>query len=55
VKPGGLIAGDDYEHRLFPGVRDAWDEFEQARGLTLIRYQSTPPDPDGIQLIYGIV
>jgi predicted O-methyltransferase YrrM len=55
VKPGGLILGDDYEHRLFPGVREAWDEFEQAMGLTLIRYQSTPPDPDGIQLIYGIV
>jgi predicted O-methyltransferase YrrM len=55
VKPGGLILGDDYDHHLFPGVRQAWDEFEQAHGLTLTRYQSDPPDPDGIQLIYGTV
>jgi predicted O-methyltransferase YrrM len=54
VTPGGLLVGDDYGHRLFPGVRQAWDEFEQAHGLTLTRYQSDPPDPDGIQLIYGI-
>lgn len=53
VKPGGLILGDDYGHRFFPGVRQAWDEYEQTHGLTLTRYQSTPPDPDGIQLIYG--
>jgi predicted O-methyltransferase YrrM len=55
VKPGGLILGDDYGHHLFPGVRRAWDAFEAARGLTLTRYQSDPPDPDGIQLIYGTV
>lgn len=55
VKPGGLILGDDYGHALFPGVRQAWDEFEQAHGLTLTRYQSTPPDPDGIQLVYATV
>ena len=54
-RPGGLILGDDYGHRLFPGVRQAWDEYEQARGLSFTRYQSTPPDPDGIQLIYGTV
>lgn len=55
VTPGGLILGDDYGHRLFPGVRQAWDDFEQEHGLTLMRYQSDPPDPDGIQLIYGTV
>jgi predicted O-methyltransferase YrrM len=55
VKPGGLLLGDDYGHHLFPGVRQAWDEFEAAHGLTLTRYQSDPPDPDGIQLIYGTV
>lgn len=53
VRKGGLILGDDYGHEMFPGVRQAWDEFEQAHGLTLTRYQSVPPDPDGIQLIYG--
>jgi predicted O-methyltransferase YrrM len=55
VKPGGLILGDDYGHRVFPGVKQAWDEFERERGLMFTRYQSNPPDPDGIQLIYGTV
>lgn len=53
VKPGGIILGDDYGHHSFPGVKRAWDEFEQTHGLTLTRYQSDPPDPAGIQLIYG--
>jgi predicted O-methyltransferase YrrM len=55
VRPGGMILGDDYGHRLFPGVQQAWDEEEDKFGLTLTRYQSTPPDPDGIHLIYGTV
>jgi len=55
VKPGGLILGDDYGHRAFPGVKQAWDEFEQAQGLNLVRYQSDPPNLDGIRLIYGTV
>jgi predicted O-methyltransferase YrrM len=55
VKPGGLILGDDYGHHTFPGVAQAWDEFEQSHNLTLTRYQSDPPNPDGIQLIYGTV
>jgi predicted O-methyltransferase YrrM len=55
VRPGGVILGDDYEHRLFPGVKRAWDDWAEVRGLTLTRYQSDPPDPDGIQLIYGTV
>lgn len=53
VRPGGLILGDDYGHRLFPGVKRAWDAFEHAHDLVFTRYQSTPPDPDGIELIYG--
>jgi predicted O-methyltransferase YrrM len=55
VVRGGLLLGDDYGHHLFPGVRQAWDEFEAAHGLNLTRYQSDPPDPDGIHLIYGTV
>lgn len=55
VKPGGLILGDDYGSGLYPGVQDAWDEFEREHGLTLTRYQSTPPDRHGVQLIYGTV
>lgn len=55
VRPGGLIAGDDYGNRSFPGVKRAWDAFEAAHGLQFTRYQSTPAHPDGVQLIYGTV
>jgi hypothetical protein len=54
VRPGGLILGDDYGNRWFPGVQRAWDDFEAASGVTLTRYQSRPPHPDSVQLIYGI-
>ena len=53
VRPGGLVLGDDYGNRSFPGVHRAWDAFEAASGLSFMRYQSTPPHPDGVQLIYG--
>ena len=53
VKPGGLIAGDDYGHPRYPGVKDAWDEFERLSGMALTRYQSDPPQPGNVQLIYG--
>jgi predicted O-methyltransferase YrrM len=53
VRRGGLILGDDYGHKDFPGVKAAWDAFERAHGLRFLRYQSDPPNPDGIQLIYG--
>lgn len=53
VKPSGLIAGDDYGHPRYPGVKDAWDEFEILNDLSLTRYQSQPPVQGGIQLIYG--
>lgn len=53
VKPGGLIAGDDYEHPRYPGVKEAWDEFERMHDLDLVRFQSNPPVQGGVQLIYG--
>ena len=53
VKPGGLILGDDYGSDMFPGVQEAWDEFEATQNLTFQRYQSDPPDRHGVQLIYG--
>jgi predicted O-methyltransferase YrrM len=53
VKPGGLIVGDDYGNAIFPGVKRAWDAFENAHGLTLTRFQSDPPATQGVQLIYG--
>jgi predicted O-methyltransferase YrrM len=55
VKPGGMILGDDYGHRHFPGVERAWRAFEQTHDVVLTRYQSDPPDPNGIQLIYGTI
>ncbi len=55
LKPGGLLLGDDYGSHMYPGVKEAWDEFETAHGLTLTRYQSEPAEPHGIQLIYGTV
>lgn len=55
VKPGGLILGDDYGSDLYPGVKLAWDTYETMERLTLTRYQSTPPDRHGVQLIYGTV
>lgn len=55
VKRGGLVLGDDYGNRSFPGVQFAWDDFEAAHRLRFTRYTSTPPDPDGVQLIYGTV
>lgn len=53
VKPGGLIVGDDYGNALYPGVKEAWDEFEMLYSLDLTRFQSDPPASQGIQLIYG--
>ena len=55
VKPGGLVLGDDYGNRSFPGVQRAWDDFVSTHGFHFTRYQSTPPHPDGVQLIYGTV
>lgn len=55
VKPGGLLLGDDYGNAMYPGVQQAWDEFERAHDLTLTRYQGDAPDPHGIQLIYGVL
>jgi predicted O-methyltransferase YrrM len=53
VRPGGLILGDDYGSRLFPGVKQAWDEFARHDNVgAFARYQSDPPDPDGIELVY---
>lgn len=53
VKPGGLIVGDDYGNAIYPGVKEAWDEYELLYNLNLRRYQSDPPASQGVQLIYG--
>ena len=50
VRPGGLVVGDDYNHPRYPGVKLAWDDYEQTHGLMLTR---GPALPNGLQLIYG--
>jgi predicted O-methyltransferase YrrM len=56
VKPGGLIAGDDYGNVAFPGVRMAWNYFELEHGLTFTRTSPREaPEKPGMQLIYGTV
>lgn len=54
VKPGGLIIGDDYEHPRYPGVRQAFDEFEARWNIPLTRYQSSPPLAGNVQIVYGV-
>lgn len=53
VKPGGFVLGDDYGNTSYPGVKRAWDEFEWEQDITLNRFQSMPPNQQGVQLIYG--
>lgn len=53
VKSGGLFLGDDYGNRFYPGVKAAWDEFELLHDLDFTRFQSTPPNTAGVQLVYG--
>lgn len=54
VRSGGLIAGDDYDNAIYPGVKRAWDEFEARTGIVCTRFQSDPPAAQGTQLIYGV-
>jgi len=54
VTVGGVIAGDDYGHPLYPGVKQAWDAFEREQRFPLIRFQTDPPAQAGVQLVYGI-
>ena len=54
VKSGGVVAGDDYAHPRYPGVRLAWDAFELTVRGSFDRYQSDPPVRGNVQLVYGI-
>lgn len=53
VRRGGLIVGDDYDSAIYPGVKRAWDEFEDRTGIALTRFQSSPPAAQGVHLVYG--
>lgn len=51
VRTGGVMAGDDYNHPMYPGVKEAWDDFERSYRLRLTR---SAPTGHGIQLVYGV-
>jgi predicted O-methyltransferase YrrM len=53
LRVGGLVAGDDYDSPLYPGVREAWDEFEQDQGQHFERFATPNTDPPGMRLVYG--
>ncbi len=54
LKPGALVAGDDYGNPLYPGVQEAWDAFEHTQGQRFARVLSVPDtDPPGMALVYG--
>jgi hypothetical protein len=40
VRPGGLIAGDDYDHPNFPGTKQAIDEFFADKGLPINQHET---------------
>jgi predicted O-methyltransferase YrrM len=53
VRVGGLVAGDDYDNPIYPGVRAAWDAFEVAHGQTFERFATPNTNPPGMRLVYG--
>jgi predicted O-methyltransferase YrrM len=54
LKTGGLVAGDDYDSPLYPGVREAWDEFEYDNGQHFDRFATPNTNPPGMRLVYGL-
>lgn len=53
VRDGGLVAGDDYDNPMYPGVREAWDAFEHTHGQTFYRFDTPNTNPPGMRLVYG--
>jgi len=54
VRVGGIVAGDDYDNVMYPGVKRAWDEFEQRHGQCFARVETPNTDPPGMKLVFGI-
>jgi predicted O-methyltransferase YrrM len=54
VRAGGIVAGDDYDNPMYPGVTKAWNDFERERGRTFERYATPQTTPPGMRLIYGV-
>ena len=53
LRVGGLIAGDDYDNPMYPGVVAAWDAFEQQQGQVFERFATPNTQPPGMRLVYG--
>jgi len=54
VAEGGLVAGDDYDNPLYPGVTAAWDRFEREHDQTFTRVATPQTTPPGMRLVYGV-
>jgi predicted O-methyltransferase YrrM len=54
LRVGGLIAGDDYDNPMYPGVVTAWDAFEREQGQPFERVATPNTNPPGMRLIYGV-
>lgn len=54
LRVGGLIAGDDYDNPMYPGVVVAWDAFEAEQGQHFERFATPHTTPPGMRLISGI-
>ena len=53
LRAGGLIAGDDYDNPMYPGVVTAWDAFERDQAQHFERFATPNTTPPGMRLIYG--
>jgi len=53
VKPDGVMCGDDYDNPMYPGVKQAWDEFETRHSLTFDRIETPQTEPAGMKLVIG--
>lgn len=54
VAVGGLVAGDDYDNPMYPGVKAAWDTFEWMHGQHFQRVPTPNTQPPGMSLIFGV-
>lgn len=54
LEVGGIVAGDDYDNPDYPGVKQAFDEFERTHGQQFERHATENTDPPGMKLVWGI-
>jgi predicted O-methyltransferase YrrM len=54
LRVGGVVAGDDYDNPMYPGVATAWDRFEREHGQHFARVATPNTNPKGMRFIYGV-